>query len=84
MKSGGVLLSQFLEAFHQTARCDAIFGSQRRHEEVDVVKQGHVIVAVRFCHLVQLSPAIFDAHACHRDPKQSKSRRSIRKSIRRR
>lgn len=65
---GGVgedLLRQLLEAFQQTLRRAAVFGSQRHHEEVEVVEQGHVIVAVRLCHMEQLSPAVFDAHAWH-------------------
>lgn len=65
----GDLLSQLLEAFQQTLRRGPVFSSQRRHEEVEVVEQGHVIVGVRSGHLEQLSPALLDAHAWKRDGK---------------
>lgn len=79
---GGVLLRQFLETFQQTPRCAAVFGSQRHHEEVEVVEQGYVVVAVRLCHLEQLSPAIFDRHAWHKRPK-TEVLRSAKSSTRR-
>lgn len=66
---GGDLLRQLLEAFQQTLRRGPVSGSQRRHEEVDVVEQGHVIVGVGSGHLEQLSPALLDAHAWRRDGK---------------
>lgn len=56
------LLSQFLEALQQTLRGPALFSSQRHHEEVEVVKQGHVIVGVWLCNLEQLSPTVLHAH----------------------
>ena len=56
------LLGQFLEALQQALRISALFSSQRRHEEVGVVKQGHVIISVRLRYLEQLSPAILHAH----------------------
>lgn len=56
------LLSQFLEALQQTLRSPTLFSSQRHHEEVEVIKYGHMIVGVRLCYLKQLSPAILYAH----------------------
>lgn len=47
-------LGQFLEAFEQTLRRATLFGSQRCHEEVDVVEQGHMIIGMRLCYLEQL------------------------------
>lgn len=79
MGVGEDLLRQLLEAFQQTLRRAAVFGSQRRHEEVEVVEQGHVIVAVRLCHMEQLSPAVFDAHAWHREPEEKKQMQSYKK-----
>ncbi len=58
------LLSQFLEALQQALRGPTLFSPQRRHEEVEVIKQGHVIICVRLCHLEQLSPTVLNAHAC--------------------
>lgn len=62
MKEGGgtvgLSLGQFLEAFQQPLRRAALLGSQRRHEEVQVVEHGHVIVRVRLRHLEQLAPAL--------------------------
>ena len=67
---GGRLLSQVLEAFQEMPRRAVVFGSQRHHQEVEVVEQGHVIVSVRSRHLEQLSPAVFDAHAWHGGAKE--------------
>lgn len=55
-------LGQFLEAFEQTLRRAALFGSQRRHEEVDVVEQGHMIIGMRLCYLEQLTPTVLHRH----------------------
>ena len=59
------LLSQFLEALQQTPRGPALFSSQWHHEEVEVVKQGHMIIVVRLCYLEQLSPTVLHAHTWH-------------------
>lgn len=56
------LLSQLLEALHQTLRGPALFSSQRHHEEVEVVKQGHMIIGVRLRYLEQLSETVLHAH----------------------
>lgn len=60
--SARLLLGQLLEALQQTSGRGALLGSQRRHEEVQVVEQGHVIVGVRLRHLEQLPPALPHAH----------------------
>lgn len=61
--SARLLLGQLLEALQQTPGRGALLGSQRRHEEVQVVEQGHVIVGVRLRHRQQLPPALPHAHA---------------------